>query len=127
MDADKSVTATFIQQYTLSVTVSGPGSVDPTAGLFDAGTLLTLTATPGPNARFDAWSGDLVGSVASQPLTMDADKSVTATFVQQFALSVTVNGPGSVTPAAGLYDAGSLLTVTATPGPNARSYSRRGD
>lgn len=89
MDGDRVVTATFVQepptQYALSVGVAGSGTVslDPPGSAYEAGTLVTLTAVPDPGWRFDSWSGDLSGSENPADLVMDADKTVTASFVQE--------------------------------------------
>jgi hypothetical protein len=121
LDADKSVTASFVEaQVTLSVTTSGSGSVSlsPPGGTYDAGTVVTLTATPDPGFAFSGWSGDLSGSQNPATLTLDADKSVTATFVgPQFTLTVTVEGSGKVRlqPSGGVYTAGTVVTLKATP------------
>lgn len=86
MDADKTVTATFIEetptQYTLTVTIVGQGSVtlNPTGGTYDAGTDVQLTAIPDSGCTFMAWSGALTGSASPETITMDSDKTVTATF-----------------------------------------------
>jgi hypothetical protein len=120
MDADKTVTASFVaSQVTLSVTTSGQGSVSlsPPGGSYDAGTVVTLTATPAPGFAFAGWSGDLAGSANPASLTLDADKSVTATFVAMFTLSVTVEGSGKVQlqPSGGTYAAGTAVTLKAVP------------
>ncbi len=48
---------------------------------YDAGTVLTLTANPDPGYMFTGWTGDLSGAQPSQKsLTIDTNKSVTATF-----------------------------------------------
>jgi formylglycine-generating enzyme required for sulfatase activity len=47
---------------------------------------------------------------------MDTAKSVTATFIQQYALTTNVTGAGSVSPSSGgVYDTGALVELTATP------------
>ena len=46
---------------------------------YAAGTVVTLTATPSANFLFDSWTGDCSGSGACS-VTMNASKSVTATF-----------------------------------------------
>jgi hypothetical protein len=121
LDADKSVTATFVaSQVTLSTTTVGSGSVSlsPPGGTYDAGTVVTLTATPDPGFAFSGWSGDLSGSQNPATLTLDGDKSVTATFVgPQFTLTVTVEGSGKVRlqPSGGVYTAGTVVTLKATP------------
>ena len=67
-------------QYTLTVTIVGQGSVDPAGGTYDNGTEVTLTAVADSGCNFMGWSGDLTGSTNPETITMDADKSVTATF-----------------------------------------------
>jgi uncharacterized repeat protein (TIGR02543 family) len=80
-------------QHTLTVNVVGSGSValDPPGGTYDAGTVVQLTATPDPGWIFTGWSGALSGTANPASLTMDANKSVTATFQQESG------GGGSVT------------------------------
>jgi uncharacterized repeat protein (TIGR02543 family) len=49
-------------------------------GIFDLGASATLTATPNPGYRFTGWTGDASGTVNPLTITMDADKTVGATF-----------------------------------------------
>jgi len=84
MDSDKTVTATLIQEeYTLTVGVSpiGSGSVDkdPDQATYHYGEVVTLTVTADPGWTFFEWSGDLTGSENPETLTMDGEKTVTAT------------------------------------------------
>jgi uncharacterized repeat protein (TIGR01451 family) len=85
MDADKEVTAHFVELYNLTVAVdpSEGGTTDPAAGVYTytAGTVVTVTATANAGYAFDSWSGACSGSGACE-VTMDADKEVTAHFVQ---------------------------------------------
>jgi xyloglucan-specific exo-beta-1,4-glucanase len=127
MDVDKNITANFQQQsnttkYTLAITKSPSdgGSVNG-AGSYDAGNVVTLTATPAAGYTFTGWSGDVTGTDASVSVTMDGDKNVTANFQQQsnstkytVAITTSPSNGGSVS-GAGSYDAGSLATLTATP------------
>jgi len=83
MDMAKSVTATFtLKQYGLTVTAAPAvgGTITPPGGTYDHGTVVTLTATPGVGYQFSQWSGDCTGTSPSCSVTMDAAKSVTATF-----------------------------------------------
>ncbi len=75
---------TTVTQYTLTVQTSGQGSVVtmPPGNTFDAGTILILMAQPSSGWEFSAWSGDVSGTTANQQLTMDADKTITATFTE---------------------------------------------
>ena len=140
MDVSKSVTATFnVQQFGLTVAKAGAGSgvvVSSVAGIdcgascgasFDTGTVVTLVPSPATGSAFTGWSGACTGSGACV-VTMDAARSVTATFaLQQFALSVATTGAGSgavsSTPAGidcgaacgANYDFGTTVTLTPQP------------
>jgi hypothetical protein len=92
MDSNKSVTATFNALYTLTVTKSGAGTGTVTsnpAGIncgatcsyqFTSGTNVTLTATSDSSSIFSGWSGDATGTNSTVIITMNSNKSVTATF-----------------------------------------------
>ena len=75
----------------LTVQVDGNGTVTSDAGSIDCpnvdcddvyafGTDVQLTATPDPGWFFASWSGGLGGTVNPETVTMDIDKTVTATF-----------------------------------------------
>jgi len=70
--------------YNLTVNTTGNGSVSlsPAGGTYNEGTTVTLTATPDAGWEFAGWSGDLTGTNNPATITMDADKTVTATFNQ---------------------------------------------
>ena len=71
-------------QRTLTITAPANGSVvantAPVNGTYNDGTALELTATPTSGYLFAGWSGDASGTSNPLSLTMDADKTVTATF-----------------------------------------------
>ncbi len=137
MDAAKSVTATFtLNTYTLSVNKTGSGTVtsSPTgincgsdcSEVYDHGTAVTLTATPAAGWTFSSWGGACSGSTPTCSATMDAAKSVTATFtLNKYTLTVNKTGTGTVTSTpTGIncgttcskdYDHGTTVTLTATP------------
>ncbi len=132
---------------TLTVNVSGNGSVtsepigidtanEQVSASFDTGTEVTLTAVADAGWQFDGWSGDCSGTGACE-VTLDANASVTATFVEvEEPVTLTVNvvtgggSAGSVTSSpAGIDTAGGAsashdfelgtevtLTATATSG-----------
>src|SRR5262245_60032652 len=126
MDAAKSVTATFaLKQFALNVTPVGPGTVSAqpssASNTYNIGTVVTLTATPATNGLFSGWSGACLGTAPTCSVTMDAAKSVTATFaLKQFQLSLTPVGSGTISAqpssANNVYNAGTVVTLTATPG-----------
>jgi len=72
------------QNYTLTVNVVGSGSVakNPSSATYAGGTVVTLTASPAVNWTFHLWSGDLTGALNPINITMDANKTVTATFAK---------------------------------------------
>ena len=69
-------------QYTLTTNVVGQGSIalNPSGGVYDAGTVVTLTATPDSGWQFDNWSGDLSGSTNPTTITMNSNKTVNSNF-----------------------------------------------
>jgi uncharacterized repeat protein (TIGR02543 family) len=50
------------------------------SGEYEPGTSATITATPSPGYRFTGWTGDASGTENPLTITMDADKTVGATF-----------------------------------------------
>ncbi|MCG3118584.1 MAG: hypothetical protein ALAOOOJD_00804 [bacterium] len=120
MNGNKTVTATFTPVYNLSVNTVGSGSVglNPAGGVYTTGTEVTLTATPAVGYEFSGWSGDLTGSTNPATITMDGNKTVTATFtILQYSLTVNSLDSGIVVlnPPGGIYDAGTAVTLTAVP------------
>jgi hypothetical protein len=76
MLANANITATFVQQFVLTVT-GGTGS-----GTYDTGMVVPIQATPAPGLTFKKWTGDTatvadVGA-ASTTITMVEDADVTA-------------------------------------------------
>jgi hypothetical protein len=71
-------------QYTLTVVVSpsagGTVTLAPSGGVYDDGTIVTLTAMPSAGYTFDYWTGSLSGSERTRYLHMDEHKAVTAYF-----------------------------------------------
>lgn len=103
------VTAEFGGNFTLTTAISGaglgtlsssPAGIDcPTtcSALFSSGTVVTLTATPGPGAFLASWSGPCQTSGANCVVSIDAAKSVTANFALKPVLTVVKAGSGSGT------------------------------
>jgi uncharacterized repeat protein (TIGR02543 family) len=85
MDGNKTVTATFTQdQYTLTINTVGSGSVtkSPDQATYTYGTIVDVNAIADAGWTFDSWSGDLGGSTNPETITMDGNKTVTATFTE---------------------------------------------
>jgi hypothetical protein len=132
LNANTTVTATFSgPQVLLTTSAVGPGTIQqsPAGTSFNPGTSITLTAVPGANAAFTGWSGACAGS--SNPVctfTLNANSSVTATFVSVYTLTTSVVGPGSITqsPTGASFNSGTSITLTAVPSANATFTSWSG-
>ncbi len=124
---------------TLNVAITGNGTVTSSPSGINCGddctqdytstSEVTLTATPDNGFIFDRWEGACTGS-SSCSVSMSADRSVRAIFVENnntdnFELSVTITGSGSVNSSpAGIncgsdcaesFQADTQVTLTATP------------
>ena len=122
MNSDKTVNATFTQnEYTLTISTVGSGSVDkrPDQATYHYGDNVDLIATPAEGWMFSGWSGNLNGADNPKSITMDGDKTVTATFteVSRYDLKIDVSGSGSTIPSEGVhsYIEGSEVKVNSTP------------
>jgi NOL1/NOP2/fmu family ribosome biogenesis protein len=138
MNANRACTATFTRiRYPVTVAINGQGSVASNpAGIacpgnctepFDAGAVVTLTATPNSGWMFVAWSGDCSGTNPVTQVTANGEKLCTASFTELiYTLNVALNGDGSVedVPPGGIncpgdcterYLDGTVVTLNATP------------
>jgi len=135
MDRDKRCTSTFNFKPRLEVTKTGPGSgrvVSNPAGIdcgtdceerYPSGTEVSLVATPEADSVFERWEGD--ADCADGRFLVTADRSCTATFLEQFTLPVSVQGRGTVTSSpegiecpgdcAGDYTSGTTVALIPTP------------
>jgi uncharacterized repeat protein (TIGR02543 family) len=118
--ADLTVVANFVQTFSLTTSAepSPGGTVTPSGtSTHYSGVSLTLKAVASDNYAFAEWSGDCAGT-GTCLLTMDANKTVTANFVQTFRLTTSVEPSigGIVSPSGTTtYTSGFSVTVTATP------------
>ena len=126
---DTVVTATFVEDtpeptyYTLTVNKEGQGTVTakPQQDQYEAGTTVTLKATPAEGWLFKQWEDGTTN--ATRTLTMTEDKTVTATFVEDtpeptyYTLTLNKEGQGKVTaePQQDKYEAGTTVTLKAAP------------
>ncbi len=116
------VQANFNQeQYTLSVTASGSGSVSvtPDQPVYVYGDVVTLTAVPVTGYSFTGWSGDLTGTVNPSDIVMDGNKSVTASFaLNTYSLTPSAGANGSISPSTEqIVNHGGSQVFTITPAP----------
>jgi hypothetical protein len=91
-----SVTANFTAvPCTLTITIVGQGTVTPASGSsYPCGTQVQVTATPANGYSFGQFSGALTGTTNPQTLTLNANSSVTATFVQGTSCTLSTSTVG---------------------------------
>lgn len=83
IDRDMIIVGNFIKQYKLTVSADpNLGTISPNGGIYDAGTTVNFTATPAFPYAFKNWVGSDDNNANPTKLTMNADKSVSVTFVQ---------------------------------------------
>ena len=128
------LTVSAVGQGTVTSLPSGidcGGSATQCTQSFTGAPTVTLTATPSSGSTFAGWSaGGCSGTSTTCMVTMNQDRSVTATFntptpTPQHTLSVSVGGTGSGTVSgpsvscpgtcSAIYAQGSQVTLTATP------------
>ncbi len=86
MDGNKDLTASFspgtTTTYTLTISTSGSGTTTPSAGIYtyNAGTVVSVTASPASGYTFTGWSGAATGTGNPVSITMSASKALTASF-----------------------------------------------
>lgn len=73
----------IVTPFNLTVNTTGSGSVtvNPSGGVYNPGTVVTLTATPAFGFQFSGWSGDLSSASNPATITMTGNKTVTAVFI----------------------------------------------
>jgi hypothetical protein len=84
-----------VGRYILTTQVSGDGTVTA-GGTYDAGSWVSLSATPGSTSRFFMFSGDVSDTANPIMVQMTSDKSITASFISKLPQSITFSNPGSV-------------------------------
>jgi len=135
MNNSRTVTASFLPLYSLSVSMAGSGFITSADGYINcgavcaysyiAGSAVALTATAAQGWSFTGWSGcdSVQGAVCA--VAMSNVRNVAVTFSPLYPLTVSIVGSGTITSADGLvncgavcsyaYIAGSAVVLTATP------------
>ncbi len=114
-------TAKAAETYALNV-IADNGTVlkVPVKTAYNSGDVVVLTATPATGFTFTGWTGDATGSQNPLPVTMNANKNITANFTENlpntFTLNVTAfNGSVLKDPNLNAYNNGDIVLLTATP------------
>jgi len=116
--SDHTIHAAFrLKTYTLTTNTVGQGTVtkNPSKPTYDHGEEVELTATPDEGWSFVDWSGDLSGTANPANITMDSNKTVTATFtIKKYTIAASANPPaGGTITGAGSYDHGDTVDLVA--------------
>lgn len=122
---DTTITAHFelaavLHSLTVEVNPTDGGTTNITSGEYEAGTVVSLVATPEANHSFVNWTRN--GSVLSTNpsynyVVPNSASTVVANFAaEQYTVQVTAGTGGSVT-GGGTYNTGATATLTATPDP----------
>jgi hypothetical protein len=135
MSADRSATATFTRnQFTLTVAKAGNGTGTVTsnpAGIdcgtdcmqpYNAGTSVTLTATPSAGGSFAGWQGGGCSGASTCTTTVNANVTITATFNPPAANIVFVTSTTSTANLGGIAGADSVCQARAQSAGLAGTY-----
>ena len=110
--------------YSITISAGAGGSVSSSGGSYEAGTQLSITATPEGEYIFSGWSNGATANPLS--ITVESNLNLTANFEKKtYTLSVFTVGEGVVTEtivSAGKlptdYTSGTVVRLTATPNEN---------
>jgi hypothetical protein len=139
---DQSFTTPAETFYSLTILTGGTGGgkvqVSPDETSFKEGSTVTLTATANPGSVFAGWGGSASGAANPLSVTIDAGKTITATFTslgepnppdfdeppesvptpgEDFYLEITVNDP----------DLGDAITITVVDIPDWMTFTSTGN
>ena len=109
-----------IPEYNVTININGEGEVTgASTGSYMQGSELTLTATPAAHYDFVNWTyGSETSTDNPLTVTVDGDKTITANFAKKnYTLTVFTNDEdkGTIDVATGSHEAGTEVTLTATP------------
>ena len=111
-------------EYTLTINQVGNGTITADVSApYHAGDVVQLTAAPGSGYTFSDWSGDVIDTANPVSVTMDGNKTVTATFTQLTGTSVSQWASGAT--ASSQYSSTSWGAVQATGVPDTNSCGDR--
>lgn len=105
VDSDYTLHAVFkLLTYNITISATSGGTTDPTPGTYTHvnGTVVSVTAIPAINYRFECWilNGMNVGSDNPIVVVMDSNHSLQAVFIQiTYQLTITSTEGGTTSPA----------------------------
>ena len=107
-----------IISYQVSVMASDGGSVSTTGGIYELGSILTITATPNQGYEFIGWTGS---NETSMEITLEVNSNIEliANFqlipIPEFTLDLSSGNGGTISGEGGIYKEGTEITITAVP------------
>jgi hypothetical protein len=112
-------------QFAVTVlSIPSAGGTTSGGGAFNAGSLVTVTATPNPGYTFTNWTenGTVITSSISYQFTISGNRTLVANFtaVPPIQYTVTLSSiplAGGMTNGSGAFNSGSSVIITATPNP----------
>jgi len=116
-DSSNQIEPTPVVTYDVSISSSEGGSVNTQSGAYNAGTVLTITATPNDGYEFISWTGSNETSMEIM-IVVNSNIQLTANFqlipVPEFTVT-TLAGEGGLVSQGGTFSSGSVVSVVATP------------
>ena len=116
-DSPTQVESTPVVKYQVSISSTEGGSVNTQSGTFNAGTVLTITATPSDGYEFIGWTGSNETSMEIT-ITVNSNIELTANFQlipsTEFTVTTTA-GVGGTVSQGGVFSSGTVVSVVATP------------
>jgi hypothetical protein len=101
INSSHTISASFVEGYTLMVTTTGTGigevTTNPSATIYPPGTEVTLRATKNVSSIFEGFSGDCTSNKTSCTITMNKHATVMAAFkIKTLKVRTTAIGNGTV-------------------------------
>ena len=116
-DSPNEVEPKPVATYDVSISSTEGGSVNTQSGTFNAGTVLTITATPNDGYQFIGWTGSNETSMEIT-ITVNSNIQLTANFQlipsPEFIVTTSA-GVGGIVSAGGTFSSGTVISVVATP------------
>ena len=121
VDADKTITASFVTTPTYTLATSsaiGKVLLEPAGGVYNKGDEVIVKPAKVFGYNFSSWSGDLTGSAKAEKIIMNGNKSITASYVSVPVCKLTsaaTNGIIDFSPVGPNYEEKTVVTLTAKP------------
>ena len=116
-DSTNQIEPTPVVTYDVSISLSEGGSVNTQSGTYNAGTVLTITATPNDGYEFIGWTGSNETSMEIM-IVVNSNIQLTANFqlIPSIEFTVTTSaGVGGIVSEGGTFSSGTVISVVATP------------